>query len=64
MNLSTLAKLPRLSKMARLFMTVPSSAIPQERQFSQLKRRCNGLRVRTRIKSLDRDAVVYDWDEE
>ena len=50
---------PRLGRLARLFLTVPASAIPQERQFSELKRRCAGLRNRTKVETLDPDAVVF-----
>lgn len=52
---------PRLSLLARMFMTVPASAIPQERHFSELRRRCGALRTRSKIETLDRDAVVYSW---
>ncbi len=51
--------LPRLLQLFTLFRNVPASCIPQERRFSELKRRCNGLRGRTQIETLDRDAVVY-----
>ena len=51
----------RLGKLARLFFSAPSLAIPQERHFSELKRRCNGLRTNTKVETLDRDAVVFGW---
>eukprot|EP00171_Calliarthron_tuberculosum_P023086 IDg23086t1 len=51
----TTQRFMRLGRLARLLMTVPASAIPQERQFSELKRRCNGLRNRTKVDILDRD---------
>lgn len=52
---------PRLCKLAKLFLTIPASAIPQERHFSELKRRCAGLRASTKVDTLDRDGVVYAW---
>ena len=48
-------------RLAKLLMTVRASAIPQERQFSELKRRCGALRNRIKVETLDRDAVVYAW---
>lgn len=54
-------KHPRVCCLARLFWTIPSSAIPQERHFSELKRRCGALRTGTKVETLDRDAVVYAW---
>ncbi len=53
--------LKRLASFARLFMTVPSSSISQERHFSELRRRNYGLRNRTSVETIDRDAVVYAW---
>lgn len=50
-----------LSQVARLLLTVPASAIHQERVFSELKRRGNSLRNRVKVETLDRDAVVYAW---
>ncbi len=52
---------PHLGRIARLFLTVPASAIPQERQFSELKRRSAMLRNRTKVETMDRDAVVFLW---
>ena len=54
-------KYVHLGRIARLFLSVPASAIPQERHFSELKRRSAGLRNRTKIDTLDRDAVVFSW---
>ena len=54
-------KWPNLTKLARLFLSIPASSIPQEKQFSELKRRSTGLRTRTKIETLDRDAVVFSW---
>ncbi len=53
--------LPRLCTVVRLLMNISASAIPQERQFSELKRRITGLRSRTKVGTLDRDAVVFSW---
>ena len=53
--------LTKPSKIARLFMTVPPSAIPHERQLNEHKRRCSGLRNRVNIERLDRDAVFFGW---
>ncbi len=55
----SLGKHPCLGRLARLFLTVPASAIPQALQFSELKWRCAWLRYRTKAEMLDRDAVVY-----
>ena len=52
-------KYPRIGRVARLFMTVPASAIPQGRHFYELKRSRSGLRNRTKVETLDRDAVVF-----
>lgn len=41
----------------------PLSAIPQESQFSELKRRCAGFRNWEKVETWDRDAVVYKWME-
>ena len=54
-------KFPTLGKIARLFLTVPASAVPQERHFSELKRRSAGLKNRTKVETLDRDSVVHAW---
>ncbi len=54
-------RLSTLYRLATSFMTVNASAISQERQFSELKRRYAELRNRTKIDTLDRDAVVYSW---
>lgn len=51
-------------KLSKLFSTIPASAIPQERHFSELKRRCAGLRASTQVDTLDRDGVVYAWLDE
>lgn len=40
-------------------LSVPVSAIPQDRQFSKLKRRCSGLLNQVEIGTLDRDAFIY-----
>lgn len=56
-----MGRYPRLCKLARLFLTIPASAIPQERHFSELKRRCAGLRASTKVETLDRDGVVFAW---
>ena len=52
----------RLAKLAWLFHKVPASAILQERQFPELKRRYIGLRNITKVEELDLDAVVYPWN--
>lgn len=54
-------KYPNIGRLARLFLTVPASAILQERQFSELKRRCDSFDSRSNIENLGRDAVVYSW---
>ena len=54
----------KLAKVARLFLTVPASAMPIERHFSELKRRCERLRASTKIETLDRDGVLYSWFSE
>ena len=51
--------LPYLSRVARLYLTVSTSAIPQNRQFSELKRICDELKNRVKIESMDIDSVVY-----
>lgn len=56
-------KLKCLGKAERLFLTVPAYAIPQERQFLELKRSYGGLRNRTKVETMDRYAVVYTWTE-
>ncbi len=57
------SKMRRLARLARLFHNVPASSIPQEWQFSEVKRRNAGLRNRTKIATLDRDSVVFLlWD--
>lgn len=48
-----------LSKLSRLFITVPGSTIPHKRHFSDLNRRCAGLRAFTKFDTLDRDGLVY-----
>ncbi len=53
-----------LVRLARFFMSVSSSEIPQGQQFSELKKRCAGLRNRAKIGTLDRDAVVFSWIDE
>ncbi len=53
--------IPRLYTVTRLLMNVSASAIPQERHFSELKRRITGLRSRTKVGTLDRDAVIFSW---
>lgn len=60
-NVVKISKFPRLSKVARLLLSVPASAIAQERHFSELKRRCAGLRARTKVEVLDRDGVLHNW---
>ena len=50
-----------IGKLARLFFRVPAFAIPKERHFLELKRRCDGLHSRIKIDTLDRDAVVFFW---
>lgn len=40
---------PNLSCLVRLVMLVQASAISQELQFSELKRRCSGLRNRINV---------------
>ena len=54
-------KLPKLGRIARLLLTVPASAVPQECHFSELKRRSSGLRNRSKVSTLDRDSVVCAW---
>ena len=49
-------------RLAKLFPSVPASAISQERVFLELKRRSAGLRFNTKIETLDRDAVAYSWE--
>lgn len=58
---SAARRYPKLLELAKLMLCVPASSIPQERHFSELKRRCAGLRTRTKIDTLDRDAVVFAW---
>lgn len=50
-----------LSRLVRLLMVVPSSTITQERDFSELKLRCVGLRARKKVETLNRYGVVYAW---
>lgn len=45
-------------------MTASASDIPQEGQFSELKNLCNGLRNCTKVDILDRDNVVFSWDND
>ena len=54
----------KLARVARIFLTVPASAMSIERRFSELKRRCERLRASTKIKTLDRDGVLYSWFSE
>ena len=53
-----------IGRVARLFLTTPASAIPQERKFSELKRRSSGLRNKTKIEALDRDAIIFSWSDD
>ena len=57
-------KFPKLNKVAVLLHSVPSSSIPQQKHFSEFKRRCNCLRARPKIETLDRYTVVYVWYDE
>ncbi len=49
----------RIGRIARLFMTVHASSIPRERQFSELNRRSAMHRNRTKVDTMDRDAVIF-----
>lgn len=54
-------KYHKLSRLVRLLMDIPASAMPQEQHFSELKRLCSVLRAWAKIEALDLDAVVYAW---
>ena len=51
----------KLARVARLFLTVPVSAMSIERHFLELKRKCERLRASTKIETLDGDRVLYSW---
>ena len=58
-DIQNLGKYPQLYRFARIFLSIPDSEISQERLFSEVRRRSDGLRSRTKINTLNTDGVLY-----
>lgn len=54
-------KLSKISGLSHLFQSIESSALPQERYFSQMNRRFSRLLTKIKIETLDRYEVLYAW---